>query len=70
MTTNKMTTRMLHMNATIPFVLDMVRQHPDWFEAGTEATLLEKQAAGEKLVPMGDCPNFDSVTGCPGHSAS
>lgn len=35
--------------------------------AEARAYLLEEQAKGHKVIPVGDCDDFDYQTGCRGH---
>lgn len=36
-------------------------------EKEVRAFLKEQQAMGRRVLPMGDCDNFDYQTGCKGH---
>ena len=58
---------MLHMSATIAYIIEAVKAHPDWFEEGALEYYEGRRRAGDRLVPTGACEGFDPQTGCPGH---
>lgn len=76
-------TTMAHMCLDIEGFLDTYKDKPLTFfngmakkEDGSKATgaeyiayLQNHLAQGHKVVPFGNCPDFDYETGCPGHPA-
>ena len=70
-----MTSRTLHMGATIPFLIELCRTHPDEeIITGLKgnaaiAALRQAQAEGIEIVPFSPCDNQEPDGRCAGPPA-